>query len=127
TIQYRFSERIGQAVVRELIERTKYRITSDPAGADAVLNGAVVNFFSYPTTFDPTTGRASGIQIVLQCQVSLRDKAGNILFNRPNFEVRERYEISVDPKNYFDESTGAVDRLSRDAARSIVSAVLERF
>jgi hypothetical protein len=50
-----------------------------------------------------------------------------VLFNRPNFEVHERYEISVDPKTYFDESTGAVDRLSREAARSIVSGILEQF
>jgi hypothetical protein len=42
-------------------------------------------------------------------------------------EVHERYEISVDPKAYFDESSVAVDRLARDVARSVVSAVLENF
>ena len=127
TIQYRISERLTAAVVRELIERTNYSVTADPAGADAVLTGALVNYNAYPTTFDPGTGRASGIQVLAQLQVSLKDKAGKVLFNRPNFEIRERYEISVDPKNYFDESSGAVDRLSRDAARSVVSAVLENF
>jgi hypothetical protein len=42
-------------------------------------------------------------------------------------EVRERYEISVDPRAYFDESDTAAERLSRDVARSIVSAILSGF
>ncbi len=59
--------------------------------------------------------------------VTLRDKAGKVLYTRPNFETHERYEISVDPKNYFDESEPAVQRLSQDVARSLVSAILEKF
>jgi hypothetical protein len=50
-----------------------------------------------------------------------------VLFNRQNADFRERYEISVDPRNYFDESSTALERLSRDVARSVVSAVLENF
>ena len=42
-------------------------------------------------------------------------------------EVKERYEISIDPKAYFDESAPALQRLSRDVSRSVVSAVLEKF
>jgi hypothetical protein len=50
-----------------------------------------------------------------------------VLFNRPNLEFRERYEISIDPKQYFDESQPAMQRLSRDVARTVVSAILENF
>jgi hypothetical protein len=42
-------------------------------------------------------------------------------------EVRERYEIAVDPNAYFEESDVAVERLSHNVARSVVSAVLEAF
>ena len=42
-------------------------------------------------------------------------------------EIRERYQIGVDPTTYFDESGPAMDRLARDVARSVVSAVLENF
>jgi len=42
-------------------------------------------------------------------------------------EFRERYEISVDPAAYFDESGTAMQRVSRDVARSAVSAILEGF
>ena len=41
--------------------------------------------------------------------------------------MRERYEISIDPRAYFDESEAAMLRVSRDAARSVVSAILENF
>ncbi|MDQ6665796.1 MAG: hypothetical protein M3Z23_15560, partial [Acidobacteriota bacterium] len=81
----------------------------------------------YPTIYDPATQRATGVQVILFLQVYLRDKSGAVLFSRPNMNVRERYEISVDPKVYFDESETALDRLSRDAARTIVSAILENF
>jgi hypothetical protein len=110
-----------------MIQRTRYRVVADPGEADAVLTGAVTNVNSYPTTYDPTTGRASGVYVIVNMQIKLTDRNGKVLFNRPNFEVHERYEISVDPKTYFDESTGAVDRLSREAARSIVSGILEQF
>jgi hypothetical protein len=55
---------------------------------------------------------------------TLRDKAGTVIVTRPNFEVRERYEISIDPKQYFDESEPAMQRLATDVSRDIVSAIL---
>ena len=73
-------------------------------------------------------GRATGVQAVVTLQLTLTDKAtGAVLFSRPGVEFRERYEISVDPTSYFDESTAALERLSRDVARTVVSAVLENF
>lgn len=126
--QYHVADNLSKAVTRELIERTRYQITADPATADAVLTGNVNNFFSGVTTFDPVTGRASGVQATVQMSVALRERTtGKLLFSRPNFEWHERYEISVDPRAYFDESSVAMQRLSRDMARSIVSAILENF
>jgi hypothetical protein len=127
TLRYKLADRISANVAREFIERTRYAVVADPKKADAVLTGALVNFISYPTTFDPVTSRASGVQAIVNVQVMLMDKTGKVLFNRPGMEVRERYEIAVDAAGYFDESGPAMDRLARDVARSIVSAVLENF
>jgi len=127
TTQYKLSDFLASALTRELITRTKYHITADPQGADAVLTGAVVNFVSYPTIVDNISGRNTAVQAIVTVSVTLRDKTGAMLFNRPNFEIHERYEISIDPRNYFDESEPAMQRLSRDVARSVVSAVLEKF
>ena len=127
TIRYKLADRITANVTREFIERTRYAIVADPKQADAVLTGSMVNFVSYPTTFDPVTSRASGVQAIVYLQLILMDKTGKVLFNRPGMEVRERYEIAVDAAGYFDESGPAMDRLARDVARSVVSAVLENF
>jgi hypothetical protein len=127
TVRYKFADRVSASITREFIERTHYRVVADPKDADAVLSGAVVNFVSYPTTYDPVTSRASGVQVIVNLQIMLMDKAGKVLFNRPNMELRERYEISVDAGTYFDESGPAMDRLARDVGRSVVSAVLENF
>jgi TolB-like protein len=125
--QYKLSDAIAEAVTRELITRTHYRVISDPAKADAVLSGAVANLFSSTTIVDPVSGRSTGAQVIVQVQARLMDKNGKVLFERPNIEFRDRYEISIDPRQYFDESQPAMLRLSRDVARTIVSAILENF
>lgn len=127
TTQYKVTDLLGQYISREFISRTRYKVVVDPAEADANLICNVVNFVSYPTVVDPTAGRATGVQAIMTLNVVLRDKAGVILFNRPNFEVRERYEISVDPAQYFDESEPAMQRLAQDVARTVVTAVLTKF
>src|SRR5262249_27656941 len=41
TQRYRIEQRMTGAVIHEFLERTKYRIVSDPTGADAVLHGEI--------------------------------------------------------------------------------------
>lgn len=128
TVRYRLTDRLPEALSREFIARTRYQVVPDPNEADAVLRGAVINYVSYPTVFDQRTGRASGLQVSVILQVRLIERAtGKLLFFRPGFEMKQRYEFSIDPKAYFDESETATDRLSRDVARKVVSAILENF
>ena len=128
TVRYKLSDRLPAALTREFISRTRYRIVADPNEADAVLNGAVVAYRSYPTVLDPVTSRASGAQLAVTLNVTLRERAsGAVLFTRPSMEVRERYEISVDQRAYFEESDVALERLSRQVAKELVSAILEAF
>lgn len=128
TNRYKLSERLPAAIGREFLTRTRYAVVASPDQADAVLNGAVVNYMSFPSVSDPTTGRATAIQITVILQLALAERStGKLLFNRPSVEFRQRYEISVDQSTYFEESDIALDRLSRDVARTLVSSVLEAF
>ncbi len=127
TVRYRLTDRMAEAVQREFIARTRYHVVSDANGADAVLTGTILHYDGFPTVFDPATGRASVVQVSVRMRVELKDRDGKVLFSRPGIEFHDRYEISVSPGTYFDESAAALDRLSRDAARTIVSAVLENF
>lgn len=128
TVRYRLTDKIPQDVARELIARTRYRIVNRAEDADAVLTGSVVNYQAFPTIFDPATGRASGVQFAVTLAATLTERGtGKVLFTRPSFVFNQRYEISTKPETYFEESDVALDRLSREVARSLVSAILEGF
>jgi PBP1b-binding outer membrane lipoprotein LpoB len=129
TIRYKLTDLLPEAISHEFIARTRYQIVNDPAQADAVLSGTIVNFVQYPIVFDQANGRASGLQVNVTMQVSLMERStGKVIFSRPNFEQHDRYEISVTNTNqYFEESGPALDRLSRDVARDLVSAILDNF
>jgi hypothetical protein len=129
TTRYKLTDHLPQAISHEFIARTRYQIVTDPNAADAVLRGAVISYFAYPTTIDQATGRASGLQVIVTMQVSLVERAtGKVLFTRPSFDFRQRYEISTTSTSaYFDESDAALERLSRDVARDVVTAILENF
>jgi hypothetical protein len=128
TVRYKLTDRLPEDLKREFIARTRYQVVADANQADAILRGAVISYVAYPTVFDQVTGRATGLQINVTMQVSLTERAtGKVLFTRPSFQMTQRYEISVIPDAYFEESEVALDRLSRDVARNVVSAVLESF
>jgi len=124
----KLSRLITADVSREFLSRTHYTIVTQPEQADAVLVGVLSNFNSSPIISDPVSGRSTGIQVVAVLQVTLTDRhTGKTIFSRPTYEYRERYEVTLDPQAYFDESGTAIERLSRDIARSVVTAILENF
>ena len=129
TVRYKLSDLLPEALSREFISRTHYQIVTDPMQADAVLNGTVINYTAYPTLIDQATGRTSGLQINVRLQVSLVERStGKVIFSRPLFDVHERYELSVTNNiQYFDESGAAVQRLSKDVARDLVTSILDNF
>jgi hypothetical protein len=115
-------------LAREFLSRSRFQIVSDPKQADAVLAGAITNFAVGSTTVDPNTARSTGALVILQMNIYLTERgSGKSLFQNNGYEFRERYEISENAATYLDESGTAVQRVTRDAARSIVSAILENF
>jgi hypothetical protein len=128
TTQYKLTDRLPEAVSRELIARSKYRVVSDVTMADAVLHGAVTSFVSFPIVFDPITGRAASVELHVTMQVSLTERAtGKVLFTRPRLEARERFQIASLPAQYFEEDETALNRMSRAAAAQVVSDLLNDF
>jgi|SRR5271157_70941 len=128
TTRYQLARLLPTDITREFISRTRYTIVADPAQADAVLTGALTKFDNIPVVLDPVSGRATGVQVIVTMQITLTERAtGKVLFQRRGYEFRERYQISIDPQTYFDETGTAIQRVSQDAARSIVTAILENF
>ena len=128
TTEYKIEQYVQQAVVRELLARTRYQVVNREENADATLRGAVIGFLAFPQNFDLATGRATTVTTITRVQVSLVDrKTGETLYNNPSLEFRDRYEVSADPEVYFEERQAALERSSEAMARTLVSAVLEGF
>jgi hypothetical protein len=128
TTRYKLTDQLPEAITREFISRTRYRIVTDTSSADAILDGAVLSYQSFPTILDPTTNTASAVEVHVVLRLSLRERAtGKILYTRPYYEIRERYEISINPSAYFEESDSALARASQQTAQQVVSSILEAF
>ena len=129
TVRVQVAAELASDVTREFHSRTKYIIVTDPGQADAVLTGTVTNFSLLGgTTTDPISNRGTSAQVILTMQVNLTDRhTGKVLYSNSGLEYRERYEIAGDLKAYFDESGTAMKRVSKGAAHSVVTAILEAF
>ena len=128
TVYYNITDRIPEAIAKEFIARTKYQIVSDPNTADLVLRGSVLNYIAGVAIVDPTTGRATAADLHVFLKIELVERAtGKVLYSRPNMDARDRYEVSENEQQYFDESGPAVDRVARFVAQQVVSGVISSF
>lgn len=128
TQTYRVEQVLTGAVVREFTSRTNYRIVNrESADADATLRGTVVSTELAPVTYDSRTGRASSGLVTVTMRVSLVDRQGKVLFENQNYRFREQYQISREITSFFEEESPAVERMSRDFARTLVSNIVEAY
>jgi outer membrane lipopolysaccharide assembly protein LptE/RlpB len=128
TQTYRIEQLLTGEVVREFIGRTKFQVVNKASDtSDATLAGTVVSAQAAPLTYDANTGRASSAVITVTMRVSLTDHSGRVLFENPNYTFREQYQVSREIASFFDEETPALQRMSRDFARTLVSDILEAY
>lgn len=126
--QFRIEQKVSAAVTREFIERSGFQVTPNPSGADGDLKGTIKSVRSTVLTFDPNTGRATTFQIEVAASVELIDlHTRRVVFSNPNYIFREEYQVSPSTPALFEESEPALDRLSRDFARTLVTDILENF
>lgn len=126
--QFRIEQKISADITRQLIERTHYRVTSDPEEADAVIEGKVKDVESGVIAFNLSTGAATALQVVVTADVRLVDRhTHKTLFSNPRYVFREEYQITSSSSQLFQEEDPALDRLSQDFARTLVTDILENF
>ena len=128
TTRYRVEQRLTEAVIREFISRTKYRIIQNPDAADAVLHGEVLSIDASPVLFNGSTGEVTTMLVTLTVKVQLVDnQTQKVVFKNDNMVFRNQYQISSDVKSFFEEQDPALERMSRDFAAQIVANVTENF
>lgn len=132
---FNLETQLTQKVRSEFIGRGKFQILPESTGVDALLTGEVSSVSIQPTSF---TGQqiASRYVITMTANVELRDvKANTVLWENPSLVFRQEYDAPnaqatggvVDPAAFLGQDMNALDRMTNDFARTIVSAILEAF
>jgi outer membrane lipopolysaccharide assembly protein LptE/RlpB len=125
---FRIEQLLTDAVVREFNARTQFHVVPNlRQDADAVLKGTVLSASAAPLAYDSQTGRAVSALVTVSMQVTLTDSKGKVVFQNPSYLFHDQYEISADLPRFFEEDSPAVDRLSRDFARTLVANILEAY
>ena len=133
TAIFNIETQLTQKVRSEFIGRGRYRILPDPTGVDAVLNGEVSSVTIAPVSFT-NQQLASRYVITMSARVELRDlhEKNKVLWENPGLVFRQDYDAqsgqtTLDPATFFGQDANALERMSTEFARSIVSAILEAF
>src|SRR5580693_3509642 len=117
TTRYRIEQRFTAAVIRQFLQRTKYRIVQDPTSADAVLHGEVVSIETDPMLFNATTGQVTTMLVTVHTKVQLiGTKDEKTVYENNDMVYRDEYQISSDVQSFFEEQDPALVRMSRDFA-----------
>ena len=123
---------LTQKVRGEFIGRGKFKILPQATDVDAVLNGIVTSVTITPTSFSAVQ-LASRYAITMVASMELRDLQENkVLWSNPSVVFRQEYDAqssrnALDPAAFFSQDVNALERMSGEFARSIVSAILEAF
>jgi hypothetical protein len=129
----RVEQVLTEKIRTEFIGRGNYTIVSTPAGAQAVLTGAITGFTAQPVGFTEQQ-LASRYLITLTLRVEFTDATTNdVLWSNSALTFREEYDLStrsntaLEGAGFLDQEGPAFDRISSDVARTVVSAILEAF
>jgi outer membrane lipopolysaccharide assembly protein LptE/RlpB len=122
-------QRLGESLVQEWVRRRRFRLVDDPTEADLILQGAISSVRVSPVTFD-AQGRATEYQLTLTARVELLDVTGDEpkkVWEDRGFSRPTSYQVDVSAVDYFDRQIQAMEDLSEEYARALVTAVIEGF
>jgi hypothetical protein len=127
-LRYRVETRFTEAVANELIRRGHgLRVQSTREGADAVIDGAIRNFYFSGVLLD-RNGRARIFEVTIVGAVTVRDQTTNrVLYDNQNYVYKGEFEFTSDPRSFFDEEDPAVQRMARKFAEDLVSTLVNGF
>ena len=135
TTVFNLETTLTNKVRAEFIGRGKYEIVPTSTRVDGLLIGEVTSVSIVPSAFN-SAQLASRYAITMTARVELKDTHDDmVLWENPSLVFRQEFDATgnqstagaIDPTTFFGQDTNALDRLSGEFARSIVSAILEAF
>ncbi|NUR54060.1 MAG: LptE family protein [Acidobacteria bacterium] len=132
TAVFDVERRITERVKTEFVGRGKYVVVPDATGVDAVLSGTIASITLSPAAFNDQN-QATRYVLTLTANVEFKDlKANKVLWSNPSMQYREEFDVTtgtstLDPTAFFGQDVNALDRITAEFARAVVSAILEAF
>lgn len=128
TQRFKVEQRFTTAMIDEILRRSRsLNVIPTAENADAVMIGSIRNFNLRPVLLDDY-GRARLFEVTITVGLTVTDQTKNrTIYDNQNYIFRGEYEISGDPKTFFNEEGPAVERLARDFSRSVLTTILEGF
>lgn len=134
TTVFDVEQTLTQRVRAEFIGRGKYKVVPDAAGVDALLTGDITSIAVTPTAFNDQQ-QASRYIVQVVVKIEFRDLQQNrVLWQNPALVFREEYDLptssnsaAVDATAFLGPGSTALERISTDFAKSVVSSILEAF
>lgn len=121
----------------EFQSRGRYQVLPTDTGVDGVVRGDVVSIGLAPAGFNPSQ-QASRYRFTVVVGVSFADtRQQKVLWENPALNFSDEYDLAsassatvaatAGAGAFIDQERAAVDRLTTDFARSVVSAIMEAF
>jgi hypothetical protein len=121
----------------EFQSRGRYQVLPTDTGVDGVVRGDIVSIGLAPAGFNPNQ-QASRYRFTVVVSVSFADATQQkVLWENPALNFSDEYDLAsaasasvaatAGAGAFIDQERAAVDRLTTDFARSVVSAIMEAF
>jgi hypothetical protein len=124
---------VTESVRAEFSSRGRFRVLPEVEGADAVMTGRITRIDLVPSNLSSTL-QASRYTVTLVVSVEFRDKTNNdeMIWSNPSMVFRDEYDVppeasQADPTAFFRQDVNALERLSKNFARTAVTSILEAF
>lgn len=132
---FNLETQVSEKVRSEFIGRGHYTIVPDATNVDAVLIGEVTSATATVPIGVNQQQTASTYELSMTARAELRDVRSNkVLWENPALTYRQTYPSTGsgsanpnDPAAFFAQDQNALDRMTSEFARAIVSAILEAF
>lgn len=132
TVEQLFTEKVRV----EFQSRGRYAVAPTDVGVDGVVRGEITGISAVPAGFTDAQ-LATRYRFTVTVGVKFEDVSQKrTLWENPSLSFSDEYELSsrlsagaggLDGATFLDQERAAIDRLSTDFARSVVSAILEAF
>lgn len=132
TAVFEVEQRLTEQVRSELIGRGRYTVVPERTGVDGLLLGEIQSITLTPASFDQQQ-QATRYALTLVVKVEFRDvKTDKVLWSNPAWRFSEQFDVTtattgLDANAFLGQDQNALQRLSAEFARALVSAILEAF